>query len=430
MTPNKSEEKIVNPNEYLEIPKWINEDYFAVILEKDVPDYKSITKFTPIAATAPGENYTSIMVRVVIDIELKDGSVKQVSYILKTALDASNHGAAFVNSMNLFPKEKHMYANYIPKFEQLYKAAGVEVKLGPKCIYTEQTPEKITLVMEDLKREKFGNIDRLKGFDMEHMKVVLNKLAEFHAASAVYQELNGPYEAMFNASFFTEANRPMFTTLYKPRIVLFQKAMREWDLEDVEKYIAKNPSLDDYFDENLRINVANPDEFNVLNHGDCWSNNIMFTHDVSGKVQQTLFVDFQICKWGTPAQDLWYVITTSVDLDIKVNEFDHFIQMYHKRLVECLKLLKYSKSIPTLKDLHIMMLKYGYWGVFTANSVCSAILYPSDKDANMDNMMKPGPEGDKFRHKAFTNPIYVKAMKQFYPFLDNKGLFDVTPKEL
>ncbi|KAI8118174.1 hypothetical protein CVS40_10086 [Lucilia cuprina] len=426
MSPNTSSGKIVNPNEYLDIPKWINEDYFLPILEKDVNDFKCITKFTPIAATAPGENYTSIMVRVIIDVELKDGSSQEVSYILKTVLDASNSGAAFVTAMNLFPKEKQMYANYIPKFEGLYKNIGMEIKLGPKCIHFDETPEKITLVMEDLKRKDFGNIDRLKGFDMNHMKIVLHKLAEFHAASAVYEELNGPYESIYNASFFTEANRPMFAALYEPRSELFKKALLEWGLEDVERYIDRTPTLDEYFDENVFLNTPKSDEFNVLNHGDCWSNNIMFTHDEDGNVKESLFVDFQICKWGSPVQDLWYVISTSVSLDIKIKEFDHFIQIYHTRLMECLKMLKYSKAFPSLKELHINMLKYA---VFTANTICPAILFPSDKDANMDNFMKPGPEGDAFRFKCFTNPIYVKAMLQFYPFLDNKGIFDITTKK-
>ncbi|KAM7360750.1 uncharacterized protein ACRADG_007469 isoform 1-T2 [Cochliomyia hominivorax] len=429
MTPNKNQEEIVNPNEYLNIPKWINEDYFRPILEKNIPHFKAITKFTPIAATAPGENYTSVMVRVIIDFELKDGNTKQISYILKTFLDPNNEGAAFVAAMNLFPKEKQMYANYIPKFEKLYKDAGVNVKIGPKCLHFDETPEMITLVMEDLKRQHFGNIDRLKGFDMDHMKAVLNKLAEFHAASAKYEELNGPFEDMYHASFFTEKNRPMFEPMYKPRVQLFHKAMREWGLQDLEKYIEKTPNIDEYFAENMFLAKVEPKEFNVLNHGDCWSNNIMFTHDKEGNVKDCLFVDFQICKWGSPAQDLWYLITNSASLDIKIKEFDNFIQIYHKRLVECLKLLKYSKAVPSLKNIHLMMLKYGYWGVFAANTIAPAILYPSDKDANMDNFMKPGPEGDGFRYKCFTNPIYVKAMLQFYPFLYNKGVFDLTTKK-
>lgn len=256
-----------------------------------------------------------------------------------------------------------MYANYIPQFEQLFKENGLSVKLSPTCLHLDETPERVTLVMEDLKPQKYFNIDRLKGFNMEYMKIVLNKLAEFHAASAVYQEKNGPFEALFRASFFDESNRSLFAAFYEPRKKLFQQAMLEWGLEEVEKYIAKSLSVDEYFDENLRLNVADPEEFNVLNHGDCWSNNIMLrTDDNDGSLQDVLFVDFQICKWGSPAQDLWYLITSSAHLDIKLKEFDYFIEIYHKRLLACLQILGYKKAIPSLKELHIMMLKYGFWG--------------------------------------------------------------------
>lgn len=47
---------------------------------------------------------------------------------------------------------------------------------------------------------------------------------------------------------------------------------------------------------------------------------------------------------------------------------------------------------------------------------------PSDKDSNINMMMAPGPEGDAFRFKTFSNPLYGKAMKEIYPFLKNKGL--------
>jgi len=71
MSPNNSAEKPVNPNEHLHIPKWINEEYFQPIIEKDVENFDKIINLVPIAATAPGENYTSIMIRVIVDILLK-----------------------------------------------------------------------------------------------------------------------------------------------------------------------------------------------------------------------------------------------------------------------------------------------------------------------------------------------------------------------
>lgn len=83
MTTNNKQEEIVNPNEFLAIPKWINEDYFLPILEKDVTNFKRIIKFKPVAATAPGENYTSIMVRVIIEVELY-GELLKFFYDLMT----------------------------------------------------------------------------------------------------------------------------------------------------------------------------------------------------------------------------------------------------------------------------------------------------------------------------------------------------------
>ncbi|KAH8284014.1 hypothetical protein KR054_007485 [Drosophila jambulina] len=413
--------KPINPNEHLAIPEWINEEYFLPILKKDVTDFHKIINFTPIAATAPGENYTSIMVRVLMDILLKDGSEQRISYILKTGLDI-NKGGAMVHQMGLFPKEMEMYQTHIPQFVKLYKEAGLDIELAPKCVHIEETPERITLVFEDLSRQNFRNFDRLKGFDLPHIRCVLRKLAELHAASAVYRTIHGPYAERYFNSMFTETNRNIFIPLMEMREASYFKAMKEWGIPDVERYIKKFPSPTESFEEGLRMNKVDDSAFNVLNHGDSWSNNIMFNYKDNGEIDGTIFVDLQMAKWGSPAQDLWYMILTSAWLDIKVTEFDLFIQIYHERLTECLQLLNYSKRIPTLRDLHVMMIRDGSWGPFTATGVLVATLMPSDKDSNIDKMMAPGPEAEAFRYKTFTNSYYVKAMRQLLPFFDRKGI--------
>ncbi|XP_034484890.1 uncharacterized protein LOC117789850 [Drosophila innubila] len=392
------------------IPKWINEDYFHPIVQKDVQEFASIKKFTSVAATQPGDNFASVMVRVILDIELKDGSEQSVFYILKTMFE-KNKG-----NKGLFPKEKQMYQDHIPNFIRLYKEAGVDIELAPKCVHIDESPDSITLVLKDLKHEKFENVDRLKGFDMEHMCRVLRKVAELHAASAVTYEQNGPYDEMYSQTLYKESSRPIFEEVFAARNVQYLKAMREWQLPDVEKFIAKVRSPKEYFDTGLALNNVDENEFNCLNHGDLWCNNIMFSED------RTLFVDFQLGRWGSPAQDLWYIITTSPSLDIKVKEFDHFIQIYHTRLVECLKLLKYSKVIPTLRELHVLMIKYGDWGLMTATGVLSVVLMPPDTDVNLDMVWALSLEGDAVRYKMFVNPYYIKTMVQLLPFFYNKGL--------
>ncbi|KAH8417164.1 hypothetical protein KR222_005481 [Zaprionus bogoriensis] len=406
-------------NEFLSIPKWINEEYFLPIIEKDVDDFVRIIKLTSTAATQPGDNYTSIMVRVTVDIEVKDNSEKKLSYIVKTQLD-SDKGGDLVAGMSLFPKEKQMYEQHIPNFTRLYKEVGVEIKLAPKCVHIDETPERITLVLEDLKHQKLHNVDRLKGFDMDHMQRVLHKVAELHAASAVCYEQNGAYDNMFYQSMFNENNRQIFESIGHLRNATYVKAMRQWQLPDVEEYIKMLPSPSEFFDAGMALNKVDDSEFNCLNHGDLWCNNIMFAEE--GGEERTLFVDLQVAKWGSPAQDLWYLITSSASQNIRIKEFDHFIYIYHTRLVECLKLLKYSKQIPTLKDLQVMMIKYGKWGPTTANGTLVIVLLPPNKDSNINIMLAPGPEADAFRYLTFTNAAYADAMVQLFPFFRNKGL--------
>jgi len=108
--------------------------------------------------------------------------------------------------------------------------------------------------------------------------------------------------------------------------------------------------------------VPKPDEFNALNHGDGWSNNIMFQYNDKNEILNTYFVDLQIPKWGTVAQDLYYFLISSTSLDIKTLKFDYFIWFYHSELVKHLKILNYSKTFPTLRSIRDALNKYSGWG--------------------------------------------------------------------
>lgn len=287
-------------NEILFIPKWINEEYFQPIIEKEVDDFVRIKQFISTAATQLGDNYTSVMVRVTITIEVKgesdyfliksihiilhlllsyiDGGERELSYIVKTTLDLDK-GGDFLAGLSLFPKEKQMYQTHIPNFTKLSKEAGVNIKLAPQCFYIDDTPERITLVLEDLKPAKFRNVDRIKGLDMKHMRRVLHKLAELHAASAVCFEQNGPYDEIYHKSVYIESNRKVFEGVTQMRQSSYIKAMREWGLPDVEQYIETIPSPSKFFDTGIAMTKVDESEFNCLNHGDLWCNNIMFADE-------------------------------------------------------------------------------------------------------------------------------------------------------
>lgn len=174
-----------------------------------------------------------------------------------------------------------------------------------------------------------------------------------------------------------------------------------------------------------------PDEFKVLNHGDFWSSNIMvnyahnhrFTKNSSG-INQIRFVDFQMCKWATPALDLWQIIICSARENYRARYFNFYLQVYHNHLVRTLNFLKFTKLIPTLEDLTHTMIKYGFWGYFATFNHLVLILLPPEERLNLSKLLQPGEEGDRIRKKAFTNPMYVKAVKEILPFFHRKGILD------
>ena len=237
--------KVKNPNENLAIPEWVNAAYFEPIVAKDVSDYAKIKSCAPIAAIAPGENFTSVMIRVHIQLEMKDGSWKHKSYILKTMLD-DDKGGEMINKLSLFPKELQMYQKYLPAFEKLYENAGEKLQLSAKCLFIEQKDSRINLVFEDLSCQprSFRNIDRLQGFNMDAMTHTMRKLAEFHAASAVYEEQNGAYPKEFLSGFIDPEMGLEFQKMtYDNKQKDFVEAIPQWQLEEGKKYAEKFVSI-------------------------------------------------------------------------------------------------------------------------------------------------------------------------------------------
>ncbi|EDW15818.1 uncharacterized protein Dmoj_GI22570 [Drosophila mojavensis] len=416
---------IVNPNKHLSIPEWITENYFKTVLEKDEPDHVKVLKFTPVAAIPPGENFTSIMLRIYIDLEMNDGSTKTKTYVFKTMLP-NEQGGSDIDALGLFPKELTMYKTYLPAFEALYKAAGEDIQIAPKCLHTDQREGLIHFIFEDLSTRKFQNVDRLNGLDMAHMTRALRKLAEFHAASAVYEEQNGPFPSDFWEGFVSLKTEKFARDGYKLRGEPFKKSMETWGMKDAEKYIKNFPSLDDYWAMSLSTLDVNPLDFNTLTHGDFWSSNFMCNYLPDGTLDQLILVDFQICKWGNPAIDLLFFITLSAAKDIRIKEFDNFIYIYWERLVECLKLLKYQKPLPKLRELHTSLYKKqnSFYAFFAVFSHLPIIMFPSDKDSNLHNMMSDTEEGEKSRLRLTSNPTYADVMKDLYPFFYHRGLFN------
>ncbi|KAH8358984.1 hypothetical protein KR093_003632, partial [Drosophila rubida] len=403
------------------VPSWLQPEIFTGVLQESVKCFSKIKNFKAESGLAAGENYTAIMLRVNIQVELEDGSEKSVSYMLKLPHQSEIY-RQMLEAHNIFDAERTIYNTIIPEMEQMYRDVDVEVKFGPKS-YDLKDAKSDYVLLEDLAPRGFKNMNRLEGLDQAHTESALRKLSQWHAASAVRVANKGSYPDKYTIGFYREDVRPLMTEVNNNIINSFLKSCETY--EDNEEYIEQVKSAEPKIID-MMYKLAKPDTngFNVLNHGDFWSNNMMFSHDSFGKIKETYMIDFPLLKYGSVAQDLYYFLISSTKLEDKLSKFDYYIKFYHDNLVENLKLLKYSKPVPTLRDIHIIMFKYGFWGYLTATGVMSGVLLDPTESASFDNLLSDSDEAANFKSMLYTNSRYRKHMKIVLPWLLNRGAFE------
>ncbi|XP_061395523.1 uncharacterized protein LOC133331144 [Musca vetustissima] len=348
---------------------------------------------------------------------VSDGSNKNISFFLKTC-QPNEMMAQILDLFHIFPKENEVYHKILPRFKQLYAEVGKSIEFSPKAYKFDGNVDKDYVLLEDLHIKNYKNANRIEGLDMDHMHAVLKKMAEYHAVSACYVEKYGSYGEDFNVAVFSEKNRELLTNFNKSTAFLTQ--LKKWP--NCRGYYEKLADSDDYLVSRLledqRVNAG---EFNVLNHGDCWANNIMFQYDAFGKIKDILFVDFALGKYGSPANDLYYFILSSCSADIKLAQFDYFIRFYYGHLVENLKLLQYARPLPKLINIHGSLLKNGLAAYMVVSKVLPAVILDKSEESNLENYTN---ENSKMVQSMFNNPKYVKQMLNILPWLDNRGLLD------
>ncbi|XP_030374581.1 uncharacterized protein LOC115624126 [Scaptodrosophila lebanonensis] len=402
-------------------PEWVNQQLFNGVLKQSIHDFQSIQNFDVKAAISGGENFLTIVLRIQIQISLKDDKTKNISFILKLPL-VSDLGDKH-DFHDLFVVENEMYDSIVPELEAIYaKNADLNIKFKPVHIkFIEPEPKCDYILMEDLHERGYKNLQRLDGLGQPEMESVLKKLAQWHAASAQRVAELGPYGERYQLSYFGEESAKMLENMNNNFNLPFLECMQQYNLNpDMMLFISNYTSrLTDLY---IEFGKVDPEEFNVLNHGDFWCNNFMckLNEDTSA-IEDICFVDFQLPKYGTPAQDLFCLLMTTSEFSIKLKKFDHFIAYYHEELVAHLKLLRYPKKVPTLAELQANLQKNSLWAFVCAQRMLPVALLPSTSDANIENFMSSSDKGVAFKRKMLLNPSYKKQIEIILPWLIDRN---------
>lgn len=324
------------------VPDWLNDSYLLRVLRSNYPSSDEILlKKTHVeSATNKGDNYASEMFRIVLEYT-RNGVFLQKPIILKKDHDSTDVNK-FFESYNLYRTEIEYYRQYMPQFEKILAAAGDPIQLSPRMLFHEDP----VFIMEDMAPLNYRTVSREDRFDKETAKMVLTKLAKYHAASMVYNRTSGGSLEKVTGTLFEVENG--FLTILLKKFDCLMADMCSWG----EKYSLIIPKLklirENYYVIGRRC-VLPSNGFGVFSHGDAWLNNILIRFE-GDKPVDVLLIDLQLSCWTSPVCDLLYFIYTSLNEEDYQRHFDEFIKHYYDNLSCVLRKMNFS-PVPSLMHL-------------------------------------------------------------------------------
>lgn len=173
------------------VPAWLTRDLIERILRDDRNNQSlTVSAISAKAAVPKGENYSSDLWRVRADVHWSNvaAASEAVDVIVKVKLAAEYEASAILEEMNSFGIEIAAYRRILPRVEQMLKRiyaadAGESWQLAPKCLAADETIG--YLVFEDLSVRGFDVVDRRFGIDVPHFRLIVDRLAKWHACTVV-----------------------------------------------------------------------------------------------------------------------------------------------------------------------------------------------------------------------------------------------------
>uniref|UniRef100_A0A182WV06 CHK domain-containing protein n=1 Tax=Anopheles quadriannulatus TaxID=34691 RepID=A0A182WV06_ANOQN len=266
---------------------------------------------------------------------------------------------------DVFEKEILMYKSVLPSMVTMIAKLGSVIELAPQLIYSSETPSDL-VVLEDLTARGYSVENQTLGLSYEQSKMAVEKLAFFHAASAMMLSENGQAFPKFTKGTFHAEHKDKLS-YFPDTIRMVGEMAAELDIsQPMADKLLKLPAKT--LQKAIEAYESDFKGFKVLNHGDFWTNNILFKYQ-GNELVDAIFVDFQNCVVGSPIIDLVYFLAASPAHEVLEKHRDELVYIYHETLVLLLQKMGYMKSIPSLLELQVELLKHGSLQVIYALTV-------------------------------------------------------------
>jgi hypothetical protein len=284
------------------------------ILQASNEDFKSIK----ILELSKGPTDGLASTALIATVQINDNQIKKL--FIKTSLPETDPVHLFSYEYYMDVCEDEAYRVILPKLVQFEKSRlgySIIQDLLPKYYASQLTVGQNTrvlhLILEDLSADGFTMKKNVPGLDLELVKLVLTKIAHFHAVSYAYSKT-------YSHNFRNEDYLDFTKFMKKPELVKSVGKTLSVFIQDVEATKEADPEVIAAI-KNLTENYGKTFENafgcfaneNFLGHGDLWSNNIMFKVMVQGPVQEVKLIDWQATNGLDPIFDFCRFVYCNVD---------------------------------------------------------------------------------------------------------------------
>ncbi|XP_071526467.1 uncharacterized protein [Panulirus ornatus] len=322
------------------------------------------------------DNYAALVTSVKVKFSLEQEE-HNVSYVVKLSPDPKKIFGGFAEA--LFKKEVGFYGILSNALSSELERVGEVALRVPKCFYMRGDSGKEIIFLENLLPRGFKMNDRSKGLDVAHTKLILQELARFHAASLLLLA-KVPDRVLDHRYDFIKIDWTNFSDNAKDFLKdFFSMVMKKnsnilhlvGGYRRVEEWLARNSERGcDMMESHLQTDVP----FDVICHGDCWNNNLLFRYSDTGVPLEVMLLDMQVCRRASPALDLNNLLFTSLPGRLRKANTDDFLATYYDSLSKVLKGGGMSPPF-TLPELqHEYRNKHGhglFFGMLSGSTVVS-----------------------------------------------------------
>ncbi|XP_076040488.1 uncharacterized protein LOC143024915 isoform X2 [Oratosquilla oratoria] len=276
-----------------------------------------------------GDNFVSELLSVCVEYKLQGVQLYE-NYVAKTAPTTSSTEFIDFTHTCLY-REGLAYRDLVPELRAVLKACGGGHLAIPFCYHINIDKGSEILILENLHSQGFCLRKASEGLDVAHASLVMQELGRFHAAAALLQQRQPEVCLKSKYPFLEETwmQDTNFMAVIKGSIDGMISMIKERELK-----AEMVTWLQDFVNNPVtflmgHLTTAVP-PLALLNHGDCWNNNLLFRYGDDGAPVAVRMLDLAVIRLASPGCDITYFTFTSLMGPVRQQHLEYLLDTYYQ----------------------------------------------------------------------------------------------------